>query len=356
MRNSPLGLEERKDGTIQSTEDSAVESPRIYPGQRFFGAIMNKSRSFEIELINEILVPVREGQTVLAASLKSGVPHQHTCGGKGLCSTCRVLVVEGSEHLTPCTEAEKFLASKLHIPDGIRLACQARVKGGPLRLRRIIRDETDLKLVLGIDKNAAPRTLGAERTLALLFLDIRNFTPFTEANLPYDVIHILSRFHALVRNSIESEGGRLIGFLGDGVFAVFGEEGSVSQAVESAIQAGQRILVDLETFNDTYLEKYFDVRFSVGIGLHAGPVICGDVGVGDEGAFAVLGHHVNVAARVEAVTKEVGNSFLITEAAYDHLGWPGEGPPSTEVGLKGVAGMTTVFLLGKPYLFQDGTN
>ncbi len=317
---------------------------------------MSEKKSFEFELINEKRVPVRGGQTVLAASLKSGVPHQHTCGGKGLCSTCRVLVIEGGEHLTPCTEAEEKLASKMHIPDGVRLACQAHVKGGPLRLCRIIRDETDLMLVLGKNRDAAPRTLGVERTLALFFLDIRSFTPFAEANLPYDVIHILSRFHALVRNSIEDAGGRVVEVMGDGVFAVFGEEDDISKAVAAAVRAGRRILVDLETFNDTYLEQFFGVRFSVGIGLHAGPVICGDVGGGDEGAFTALGHHVNVAARIEAATKEVGNSFLITGAAYAHLDWPGGDPPAAEVGLKGVAGKTTVFLLGKPYASLKNTN
>ncbi|MEE9240415.1 MAG: adenylate/guanylate cyclase domain-containing protein [bacterium] len=310
---------------------------------------MNENGSFEFELINEKRVPVRTGQTVLAASLESGVPHQHTCGGRGLCSTCRVLVIEGGEHLTPCTPAEEKLASKMHIPGGVRLACQARVNGGPMRLCRIIRDETDLKLVLGKNKGGAPRTLGEECDLALFFLDIRNFTPFTESNLPYDVIHILNRFHTLVRNSIEESGGRVVEVMGDGVYAVFAGEGDISRAVGSAVQAGQRILVDLETFNDTYLEQFFGVRFAVGIGLHAGPVICGDVGVGDEGAFTALGHHVNVAARIESATKEVGNSFLITEAAYRHLDWPGGDPPSAEVGLKGVAGKTAVFMLGKPY-------
>ena len=310
---------------------------------------MSETTVFEFEFINEKRVPAQSGQTVLAASLKSGLPHQHTCGGKGLCSTCRVLVIEGGEHLTPCTPAEEKLATKMHIPGGVRLACQARVNGGPMRLCRIIRDETDLKLVLGKNKAGAPRTLGEERTLALFFLDIRNFTPFVEANLPFDVIHILNRFHTLVRGAIEDAGGRVVEVMGDGVYAVFGVEGEISTAVSSAVQAGQRILIDLETMNATYLEQYFGVRFAVGIGLHAGPVICGDVGVAEKGSFTAMGHNVNVAARIESATKEVGNSFLVTGAAYAHLDWPGGDPPSAEIELKGVAGKTTVFLLGKPY-------
>ncbi len=310
---------------------------------------MKETASLEIELVNDGRIPLREGQSILDASLESGVPHLHACGGKGLCSTCRVLIMEGHEHLSPIGEAEQELSRKMNFSKNVRLACQAQVGGGPVKACRVIRDETDLHIVLGKKHESTRRTLGEERELALFFLDIRDFTPYVESNLPFDVIHVLSRFHALVGNAVKEGGGRVVMTAGDGVFAVFGLETEVSVGVAAALRAGRRILADLETFNDAYLGTHFGIRFSVGIGLHAGPVICGDVGQGVEGAFTALGHHVNVASRIESATKEVGNSFLVSEPAFRLLPEPPGGAPSAEVELKGVAGKMKVYLAGSPY-------
>lgn len=79
--------------------------------------------SFQIDFKGEKVISVREGQSVLDASLAAGIPHYHACGGKGECTTCRVLVLEGEEHLSGLTSYEKTIKAVRKFPDNIRLAC-----------------------------------------------------------------------------------------------------------------------------------------------------------------------------------------------------------------------------------------
>ena len=308
----------------------------------------SRNEPFSLEFTNETSLLIHPEQTILDASLQAGIPHFHACGGKGQCSTCRVLVEEGEEQLAPPNQIELKLAQRLRFPKGVRLACQTTVTGGPIKLHRLVRDETDLKMLADSKSHRMAQSLGEERELALFFLDIRNFTPFAEAHLPYDVIHILNRFFALVRNAVQACGGRPIEVAGDSLYAVFGLDAEIKQAVAAGVTAGKRILEDIEKFNKSYLKVYFGHRLAVGIGLHVGRVICGDIGIGVGGALSVIGYPVNVAARIQAATKEVNNSFLISAAAFRLLGSP---PPawSTTVNLKGISEPCQVYLLGKAY-------
>lgn len=85
------------------------------------------------------------------------------------------------------------------------------------------------------------------------------------------------------------------------------------------------------------------------MGFHFGRVICGQVGIGLDGALSVIGYPVNVAARIQAATKQLDNSFLVSAAAFDLLPLPPENARSAEINLKGVSGTCRVYLLGRPY-------
>jgi adenylate cyclase len=213
----------------------------------------------------EKVVPVEEGQTILQASLAAGIPHYHACGGKGQCTTCRVLVLEGQEQLTPPTSYERAIKNVKKFPDNVRLACQSRVSGDGVEVQRLIKDETDRYILIN-DSEDSTRVMGERRKLALFFIDIRNFTPFIEASLPFDVIHIMRRIFAIFRNAITQYDGVIIETAGDGLYAVFGLNSKIKQAAESAVLAGLKILADLRIFNNTYMRPYFNHTFEVGIG------------------------------------------------------------------------------------------
>lgn len=310
---------------------------------------------YYVDFKGEQVVPVEEGQTVLQASLAAGIPHYHACGGKGQCTTCRVLVLQGQEQLTPPTSYERAIKNIKKFPDNVRLACQSKVNGEGVKVQRLIRDETDRYIFINGSEDSTTRVMGERRKLALFFIDIRNFTPFIEANLPFDVIHIMRRIFAIFRNAITQYNGEIIETAGDGLYAVFGLSSKIKQATDEAVLAGFKILADLRIFNNTYMRPYFNHTFEVGIGVHVGKVIVGNVGIGLSNNLTVMGYPVNIAARLQAATRELNNSFIISNLAYRLLKNPPYSMGCNYLNLKGVSNAYEVRLIGKPYETKQAT-
>jgi adenylate cyclase len=309
---------------------------------------MGTKKTYWIEFIGDRSLKIEERQSILHASLAAGIPHYHACGGNAQCSTCRVLVKEGHEFLSPINEKEKQLRQTIPLPPDVRLACQTFVNGSPVKVHRIIRDETDIQLYIEEDTKTDLRNIGEERELALFFLDIRNFTPFMEAFPPFDVIHVMRRLFGLFRKNIELHSGRIIETVGDGLYAVFGLSDNIQTAANNACRAGLTILTELDTFNEQYLEKYFFHYFQVGIGLHVGKVIVGNIGIGVNNNLTVMGLPVNIASRLQEATRKLDNSFLVSDEAYCLLINPPESCQE-QIELKGLKESVNVHLMGKKY-------
>jgi adenylate cyclase len=266
---------------------------------------------------------VQPGETLLEASLRHDIAHAHACGGNARCSTCRVAVLEGLDQLAPPTAAELALTSARQFPRTIRLACQARPQGeGPIRVRRLIRDEHDLRLMLNQLRSGSLGTVGDERALAVLFADIRDFTRFSHAHLAYDVVHVLNRYYESVGGAIVEQGGYLDKIMGDGLMALFGLEApSVDdgrQACLDAVRAAVQMHRDLADFN-RYLRPNFGATFRIGIGIHYGTVIVGRIGVGDDRPLTAVGDVVNTAARLEALTKRLRAKILVSDEVWRRI-------------------------------------
>ena len=147
---------------------------------------------------------------------------------------------------------------------------------------------------------------GEDVEATILFVDIRDFTPFAERSSAREVVAKLNEFFELVVPIVEREGGHTNKFLGDGLLCVFGPPERRSDHADRGLAAACAIARAVEArFGD-------DLR--VGIGLNSGPVVVGSVGGGGRLEFAVIGDPVNVAARVEACTRESGDVVLLTEA------------------------------------------
>ena len=304
--------------------------------------------TYWVEFIGDRSIKIKEGQTILEASLANGIPHYHACGGNGECSTCRVFVQRGKEFLTPVSEKEQAMRSKIPFAPDVRLACQTYIKGTPVALHRIIRDETDIRIYIDEEPSDDLMHTGHERELALFFLDIRDFTPFLEANLPFDVIHIMRRMFALFRKNIEAHGGRIIETAGDGFYAVFGFETAIATACDNALAAAHSILKDLAEFNGLYVQKHFFHQFEVGIGIHAGTSIVGNIGIGVNNNLTVMGLPVNIASRIQAVTRACNNSLIVSDVFFNHLPQKPQSQP-IDTKLKGLKEEFRLHLCGTPF-------
>ena len=316
--------------------------------------LMSK-KNLTIEFVNEAVVEIKDGQSILEASLSADIPHYHTCGGKAECSTCRILVLEGMENLTPINEKEQNLRLKKNFFDDVRLACQTKVLKENVKVRRIIRDDEDLRLYVTGETAVAQQSLGEEKELVLFFLDIRNFTPFIESNLPFDVIHIMRRLTVLFNSIINSFNGKIVESPGDGIYAVFGLKEDLSSASMNAYKAVKKIFIDLSLLNRNYISKFFDHTIEIGIGVHAGKVLVGDKGYGDLGSMMVMGFPVVIASRLEEATKDLNNNFIVSEYFYSLLKLENDSAPHMETNLKGISAPVSIRLMGEKFKYISKT-
>jgi adenylate cyclase len=187
-----------------------------------------------------------------------------------------------------------------------------------------------------------------QRQLALFFLDIRDFTPFIGSRPAFEAMHLLQQLFAIFRQAIEANQGRIIETAGDGLYAVFGLEDSLAEATTWAFRAGQTILAEVEQANETYFGPCFNHHFQVGIGLHVGQVIVGQLGLGVNNNPTVMGYPVNVASRLQTATKRLNNSFVVSAEAFQLLNNPPMAPCEW-IALKGINGRQKVHLVGRRY-------
>jgi len=253
--------------------------------------------------------------SLLEISLKHNIPHMHVCGGHARCSTCRVIICQGAENILPKNKAEQELASKKGLEENIRLACQIRMKGD-VSLRRLVLDDQDADLAI---HNAQQQTTGREQAVAILFSDIRGFTRFSERHLSYDIIHILNRYFQEMGEVVLANHGYIDKYMGDGLMALFGvDERNPSINCLNAVTAALQMEPALARLNG-YLEQNFDEHFEIGVGIHFGEVVLGNIGHRDKTQFTAIGDAVNLASRVEGETKLIDSSILISECMYAHV-------------------------------------
>src|SRR5258705_7410766 len=199
----------------------------------------------DVEFLGEKTITVEPGQSLLKASLSAGIPHFHACGGRAKCSTCRVLVLEGNQHLNQPNDAETRLKSKIGLPDAVRLACQTHVSG-PVKVERMLRDESDIQTVIQINgknpKKFKLKSLGLEKHLVLFFLDIRNFTTFVETHPPFDVVYAMRKIFGTFFDVLSKHDGDVLETAGDEIYAIFGMNTHLKAAADSGIAASLEIL------------------------------------------------------------------------------------------------------------------
>jgi adenylate cyclase len=167
-----------------------------------------------------------------------------------------------------------------------------------------------------LTKSAAPDS--QIRHVCILVLDIRNFTRFSETAGPDGAVDLLNRLWSFAVDIVNRHHSIVNKFLGDGFMAVFGAPLSTDSNCENAVHAAQQILDEVERSAASGEIP----RTRVGLGLHAGPALVGNVGSAERREYTVIGDVVNVAFRIEQLNKELGSSLLISESVQQALSEP----------------------------------
>jgi len=172
-----------------------------------------------------------------------------------------------------------------------------------------------------------PREHSELREVCVMVLDIRNFTTFSEARPADEVVRYLNTLWSFMVRTVNEHHGIVNKFLGDGFLAVFGAPLSTGSDCGNAIAAAQRIMHEVA---DRAAAGELPPT-QIGIAVHAGPAIVGNVGSADRKEYTVIGDVVNVAFRIEALNKEFGSTLLISEPVRQNVGIDAERMPAIAI-------------------------
>jgi adenylate cyclase len=299
-----------------------------------------RSRAIAIRYPTGQVIEIQPGTTILEASRVAGIPHAAVCGGRGRCSTCRVRISEGLDRLPAASEQERKVLDRVGAPPNVRLACQTR-------------PTADISIVPVLPPTASPRDAqprpgylqGHEEEIAVLFADLRDFTRMAEHKLPYDVVFLLNRYFRAMGTAIEATGGQLDKFIGDGVMALFGVGSRPSEGCRQALAAARRMSESLRDLNQSLASDVAD-PLRIGIGIHAGPAIVGEMGHGRATSVTAVGDTVNTASRLETLTKEYQCQLVISDAVARYAQLDVSGFERHEIEIRGRLEPLTIRVIG----------
>jgi adenylate cyclase len=276
-------------------------------------------------------VRIPKGMSVLEASLRHKIPHASVCGGRARCSTCRIRVVSDRSKLPQPTGREAFVLESIGVSanPSIRLACQLRPQSD-LSVIPILPASMNAKLL----RKGSRMNIGKERYIVSMFVDMRGSTKLAEARLPFDVVFLINRFLGACSQAALDAGGQPNQFVGDGVLALFGIEVDAKTACRQAIRAATKVATNVDLMN-RQLASDLPEPIQYGIGIHGGEVIIGDIGFQDHTVFTALGDPVNVAARLQDMTKTLDCKAIISDEVFATAGVAAGSLASKEVTIRG---------------------
>ncbi|MFN2645168.1 MAG: adenylate/guanylate cyclase domain-containing protein [Burkholderiales bacterium] len=287
------------------------------------------------------------GRTILEAVRDAGLPHASVCGGRARCTTCRVRVVEGLAALPAPSRAERQALARVEAPANVRLACQTRPRV----------DVTIVPLLPPAASDAAAaRRPGAaresERPIVAMFVDLRGSTRLAESRLPYDVVFIMNQFFAEMYAALRATNGYYAQFRGDGLLALYGLDTDLPQACRDAMRGAAEMQRRVEILSRSLAAELAE-PLQIGMGAHAGVAIVGTMGPAEAPVHSAIGDNINIAARLEGMTKAYGCVLVVSADTLANAGLDPQGAPVHRVRVRGRSERLTVYAIGDPRtLFQ----
>jgi len=211
----------------------------------------------------------------------------------------------------------------------IRLACQ-------------LRPQNDIAVIpvlpanIGADfvRNRHRVNIGEERYVVSMFVDMRGSTKMAEARLPFDVVFLINRFLEAASQAVIEAGGQPNQFVGDGLLALFGLDSDPATACRQALRAAAMVASNVEYMNHEFASE-LQAPIQFGIGIHGGEVIIGDIGFRAHTVFTALGDAVNVAARLQDMTKALNCTVVVSEDVCKSAGISPDRLTQADISIRG---------------------
>ncbi|WP_197452067.1 adenylate/guanylate cyclase domain-containing protein [Rosistilla carotiformis] len=221
---------------------------------------------------------------------------------------------------------------------------------GPLieefnQMTRGLQEKESLRRMFGlhVGRQAAEQILasvpglgGVAREITVMFVDIRGFTASSEGRDPTEVVAVLNEFLTAMVDVVETQHHGMVNkYLGDGFMALFGVGADRPQHADDAVDAGVSMIDRLGKLNAAFESRQMP-PLQIGIGIHSGNALVGSIGSNQRLEFTAIGDAVNIASRIESLTKTVGTPMLLTAATHRQLQHPHDLQPHAPQPVKGI--------------------
>ena len=270
--------------------------------------------SIQVQYTDGTNINVSRGSSLLEASHKAGRYHESVCGGRGRCTTCRVRVTSSLGELPKPNKIEQSVINRLNFDQSLRLACQLRpetdIEINPL-IKLVNHDKQNLRF------SNQENLSGIEKETVIMFCDLRGFTRLSDGKMPFDVVFILNKYFKLVTDAVEENKGRIDKFIGDGVMAIFDKDTTISKNCKNALKGAAMITTYLNHLNDELSTEDIE-PLRLGIGIHSGNAIIGKMGYGEASTDTAIGDTVNVASRLEQLTKDYSCQLMFSSTVAEN--------------------------------------
>ncbi len=203
---------------------------------------------------------------------------------------------------------------------GLRLTGEERERA---RLKKMFGRYVSDDVVKVLTEGERPDLAGESVHVTVLFSDIRNFTTISERLNAHEVVEMLNAYFSRTTEPILAEGGMVNKFIGDAVMAIFGSPVRHSDHARRALRAALQMAQEAENFRQWMRERFPNrglPEFGIGIGVHSGEAVIGDIGSVKRTEFTAIGDTVNAASRLEGVTKEMQCVLVASKASVDAAG------------------------------------
>jgi adenylate cyclase len=257
------------------------------------------------------VVRVPRGWSVLEASRSFHIPHTSVCGGRARCSTCRVRIVDGHDRCPPPGPDEQATLERIRAPADVRLACQIR----PLGNISVIPLVAAGRAVLKPDRLGR----GAEREIAILFVDWRNRASFGRRHLPQDVLYLAKVFTETVGSVVQATESAALDVGTESAIAIYGLREDIVTACHEAATAAAAVERGLDRLNSS-LAREFGEAMDYTICLHTGHAAVADVGARDASRIMAVGEAVDDGERLRRLATETGSRLIVSEPFLRHSG------------------------------------
>jgi adenylate cyclase len=281
------------------------------------------------------------GRSILEAIRDAGIPHASVCGGRARCTTCRVRIGDGLAALPPPRPAEAKALARIDAPPNVRLACQTRPRES-VTVTPLLPAGADAALAR---RPGSPQ--GREQRIVAMFVDLRESTQLAEGRLPYDVVFVMNQFFAEMYQALRASNGYYAQFRGDGLLALYGLQSELAQACREALAGAAEMQRRMDRLNAS-LAADLAQPLRIGIGVHAGVAIVGTMGPPDASIHSAIGDNINIAARLEGMTKAYRCTMVVSEETLRTAGIDPRGAPLHRVRVRGRNERLNVYAVDDP--------